>query len=152
MDKIIEIDLSDKYDLVEKYNEKNVSKDLIKYIIDEAMDVSKKDKIIIEINKKFQLNKSCKNLIIEGLNREYNESLQLHKLIDLKQWLFLAWGIIALFIYSLIEEDTAWKEILLIATWVPLWEMIDLEIFSDHDERKKRRVLKKLLNSEIIEK
>ena len=48
MERIIEIDLIDKYDLVEKYNEKNVSNELIKYIINEAMYIPKKDKIVIK--------------------------------------------------------------------------------------------------------
>lgn len=151
MERIIEVDLIDKYDLVEKYNEKIVSKALINYIIDEAMYISKKDTIKIQVSKKFPSAKSCKNLIIDGLKREYDESLELHHRIDLKQYFFLVWGVLALFLSTLIGEDSMWKELLLIASWVPIWEMIDLEIFSDHDESKKRKVLKKLLNSEIIE-
>ncbi len=151
MEKIIEIDITDKYELVQKYNDKNVSKELIEYIIDEAMYIGKKDTIKIVVSKKFQTSKSCKSLIIEGLRREYDESLRLHHLIDIKQYFFLVWGIIALFISSKISDENILKEILLLAGWVPLWEMIDLEIFSDHDERKKRKVLKKLLSSEIIE-
>lgn len=151
MERVIEIDIIDKYDLVEKYNEKLVSKTLINYIIDEAMYIPNKDTIKIQVSKKFPSNRSCKNLIIEGLKREYEDSLELHHRIDLKQYFFLAWGILALFLSTLVGDDGMWKELLLIASWVPIWEMIDLEIFSDHDERKKRRVLKKLLNSEIIE-
>ena len=45
-----------------------------------------------------------------------------------------------------------WKEIVLISGWVPLWEVIDVELFSDYEGRKKRRIITKLLNSEIIEK
>lgn len=150
MERIIEIDLIDKYDLVEKYNEKNVSNELIKYIINEAMYIPKKDKIVIEINKKFPTVKNCKTLIVDGLKREYNESLRLHKLIDIKQWIFFIWGIIALFLSTLFNNEII-EEILIIGAWVPLWEVIDLEVFADHDERKKRRVLKKLLKSEIIE-
>ena len=150
MEGIIEIDLIDKYDLVEKYNEKNVSSALIKYIINEAMYIPKKDKIVIKINKKFPTVKNCKTLIVDGLKIEYNESLRLHKLIDIKQWIFLIWGIIALFLSTLFNNEII-EEILIIGAWVPLWEVIDLEVFADHDERKKRRVLKKLLKSEIIE-
>ncbi len=151
MERIIEVDLIDKYDLVEKYNEKLVSKDLISYIIGEAMYIPKKDTIKIQVNKKFPSIRSCKNLIVEGLKREYDESLELHHRIDLKQYFFLAWGIVALFLSTLVGDESIWEELLVIAGWVPIWEMIDLEIFSDHDERKKRRVLKKLLSSEIIE-
>ena len=150
MERIIDIDLIDKYDFVEKYNEKNVSNELIKYIINEAMYIPKKDKIVIEINKKFPSVKSCKTLIVDGLKREYNESIRLHKLIDIKQWIFFIWGIIALFLSTLFNNEII-EEILIIGAWVPLWEVIDLEVFADHDERKKRRVLKKLLKSEIIE-
>ncbi len=39
MEKIIEIDLHDKYDLVEKYNENKKSNELIKYIIKEAIPI-----------------------------------------------------------------------------------------------------------------
>lgn len=151
MERVIEIDITDKYQLVEKYNDKTVSKELIKYIIDEAMDTKKKDSVKIVISKKFQTSKSCKTLIIEGLKKEYDESLRLHHLIDMKQYFFLVWGIIALAIASKISDESMWKEVLLVGGWVPLWEMIDLEIFSDADERKKRKVLKKLLASEIVE-
>lgn len=151
MEKVIEVDIIEKYDLVEKYNEKNVSKELIKYIIDEAMYISKKEKIIIEIDKKFQSSKSCKTLITEGLKREYDDSLRLHWLIDLKQFFFFAWGLVALFLSTLVDSEIL-KEILVIGGWVPIWEMIDLEMFSEHEERRKRKILKKLLNSEIVEK
>lgn len=151
MEKIIEIDLIDKYDLVEKYNEKQVSSELIKYIINEAMYIDKKDTIIIELNKKFQSTKSSKKLIIDGLKREYDDSLRNHKMIDIKQYIFLVWGMIAIFLATVVENEVL-EEILVIAGWVPMWEMIDLEIFNDHDERKKRKVLKRLLNSEIVEK
>ncbi len=150
MEKIIEIDITDKYDLVEKYNEKQVSNELIEYIINEAMYYNKKEVIKIEINKKFQASRSCKNLIIDGLKREYDESLRKHRRIDIRQYIFLIWGIVTLFLSTQFENEMV-KELLLIATWVPIWEMIDLEIFSDHDERKRRKVLKKLLKSEIIE-
>ena len=43
------------------------------------------------------------------------------------------------------------KEIILIGGWVLIWEMIELEIFSDVKEKRKRIILKKILNSEFIE-
>ena len=53
---------------------------------------------------------------------------------------------------TLIKEDVIWKEVLLIGGWVPIWETIDIELFSDLEGRRKRIILKKLLKSEIIEK
>lgn len=50
------------------------------------------------------------------------------------------------------KEDVIWKEVLLIGGWVPIWETIDIELFSDLEGRRKRIILKRLLESEIIEK
>lgn len=50
MTKNIEIDLFDKDALTEKYNKKNVSKDLINYIVDEAIFIDKNDTVEIIFN------------------------------------------------------------------------------------------------------
>lgn len=64
MEKIIEIDLHDKYDLVEKYNENKISNELIKYIIKEAIPIRKNEKIKIVINVKCNnINRDCKEQI-----------------------------------------------------------------------------------------
>ena len=42
MKKIIEIDLNSKEDLLERYNNKRISKDLVEYLINETNFVSKK--------------------------------------------------------------------------------------------------------------
>lgn len=44
------------------------------------------------------------------------------------------------------------KEILLISGWVPIWEMVKIELFPDVQGRIKRKYIKKLLKSDIIEK
>ena len=51
MEKIIEIDLFDKYDLTEKYNDKHLSSELLEYIIEQASFVTKRDTVKIVINK-----------------------------------------------------------------------------------------------------
>lgn len=66
MEKIIEIDLHDKYDLVEKYNENKISNELIKYIIKEAIPIRKNEKIKIVINVKCNnINRDCKEFLKE---------------------------------------------------------------------------------------
>ncbi|MGN1302507.1 MAG: hypothetical protein ACI4VO_02495, partial [Clostridia bacterium] len=37
-----------------------------------------------------------------------------------------------------------------IGGWVPIWETIDIELFSDLEGRRKKIILKRLLESEII--
>ena len=68
-----------------------------------------------------------------------------------KQILFLFLGMIFIFI-SLQIQQAVWKEIILITGWVPIWEMIRIELFYDVEGRRKRKIIKRLLKNEIIEK
>lgn len=152
MEKIIEIDINDKYDLIDKYNEKKSSNEMIEYIIKQAQYLKKNKKIQIIINKKCNIDKDIKKLIKDGLKEEYSRSLQERYNNNVKQIVFLFLGIIFIFLSTLIEDGVIWKEILLITGWVPIWEMIEVELFPDVYGRKRRRIIKKLLNSEMIEK
>ena len=151
MEKIIEIDLNDKYDLIDKYNEKKISDEIIEYIVRQAK-LIKNNKIKIIINKKCHIDKDVTKLIKEGLKEEYNRSLQEHHRNNIKQVLFLLLGITFIFLSTLIKDGVIWKEVLLISGWVPIWDVIEVELFSDVAGRKKRKIIKNLLNSEIIEK
>lgn len=148
----MEIDIVDKYDFVERYNEKKISSVMLEYIIEQAKWVEKNDKIKIIINKKCPLQQQCSEMIKEGLKEEYSKSLKKRHDNNIEQLFFLCLGIIFIFLSSLIKEETIWKELLLISGWVPIWEMVEVELFSDTEERKRRAILRKLLKSEIIEK
>lgn len=152
MEKIIEIDISDKNDLIDKYNNKKLSKELMEYIIEQAIFVTRKDKIKIVINKKCSIEQDYIKIIKEGLKEEYSKSLKIYHLNNIRQLLLLILGIIFLFFSTLIKEDVIWKEILLIGGWVPIWETIEIELFSDLEGRRKRFILNKLLKGEIIQK
>ena len=151
MNKIIEIDITDKNTFFDTYNQKRVSSNLIEYIIKQAMIIGNQDKIKIVINKKCSLEKDCSKLVKEGLKEEYNRSLKKHHNTNMKQVGLLLLGILLLFISSRIDDSLIWKEVLLISGWVPIWEMIELELFPDAEGRLKRRVINKLLNCEIVE-
>ena len=66
------------------------------------------------------------------------------------QTTLLICGIIALFISSLLWESV-FKEIILICGTVLIWEMIETEVFADVRNKRKRKIIEKLLDSEIIE-
>lgn len=151
MEKVIEIDIFDEENLVETYNNKNISTDLIKYVIDEAKYVSKKEKIKIVINKDSSVDKNYGEMLKEGFKREYEKSLRVHHVIDSRQVIFTILGIAILFFTSFINDESIWKEVLIIGAWVLIWETIELELFSDAEERRKRKILKNLLKAEIVE-
>lgn len=152
MENIIEIDINDKYDFFDKYNEKNVSTDFIEYIIKQASLVKRYEKVKVVINNKCGIEENYIEYIKKGLNREYNKILEEYHHNNVKQILFLVLGIFFIFLSTLIREGSIWKEVLVIIGWVPIWEMIEVELFSDVDCRKRRNLVKKLLQSEIIEK
>ena len=153
MEKIIEVYLHDKYDLVEKYNENKLSKELIEYITKQAIPVGKNDKIKIVLNIKCDnMDRDCTKFLKEGLIEEYNRIIKEHEITDIKQFCLLILGIIFLFLSTLINDETIWKEILLIIGWVPIWEAVDIELFSDIKSKGKKKIIKKLLNSEIVQK
>lgn len=152
MEKIIEIDIHDKYDLVEKYNEDKIANGLIDYIVKESLPINKDEKIKIIINIKCKnIDKDCTNFLKEGLTQEYNKSLKEHKINQIKEVYLLILGIIFLLLSRIINNESIWKEILLITGWVPIWEVVDIALFSNTTSKGKRRIIKKLYESEIIE-
>lgn len=152
MEKNIEIDIVNKSNLLEKYNKNKASRSLIEYIIKEARILDKNEKIKIVINKNNTIEEDCKKLIVDGLKDEYKRSEEKYHANNIKQIYLLILGVILLFISTRIRADVIWKEILLIGGWVPIWEMVKIELFPDIEGRIKRRVIKKILESEIIVK
>lgn len=151
MEKIIKIDLNDKNDWLDKYNSNKASDELIKYIVNYHRFVSRKDKIKIVINKKCNIEQNCTELITEALKEEYRKSLKVQRINNIKQISLFIIGVLFIFLSTIVTKAEIWREILLIVGWVPIWEMVDLELFTDTDEKRKRKVLEKLLQSEIIE-
>ena len=152
MEQIIEIDLTNKHNLTGKYNEKKVSHGLIEYIIKQAEETNLYNDTKIIINKKCHIEEECIKLIKEGLQEEYNRSLKKRDDNNIKQLVFLGLGILFIYLSTLIKNGDVWKEIILITGWVPIWKMIEVEILPDVAGRRKRKIIKKLLNSEFIEK
>lgn len=152
MKKTIKIDINSKDDLFKKYNNSKISSDLINYIIEEAMsDFNKEDKYEIIINNKTKSNIDIIPLIKNELKEEYNNVISNYDENNIRQLMFLILGIITLFISVLIKEIIL-SELTSVGVWVLFWHVIEIELFDDKDLRKKRKILKKLLESKFIEK
>jgi len=103
------------------------------------------------INKKDKIEENSINLIKEGLKEEYKRSIEEKNRNNLKQISFLLLGVIFIFIATRIENRGMLRELLIITGWVPIWEMLEIELFPDVYGRRERRTIKRLLKSEIIE-
>ena len=82
--------------------------------------------------------------------KEYNNNIFNYHRNGFKQFSFLILGIITLLISTLINGSIL-KEVVSIGGWVLIWEMVESEIFDDMSNKTQRRILEKLLNSEIVE-
>jgi len=149
MEKIVKVDLENIDDLYEKYNKSVISKELINYIIENTPRFKKKDDIKVVVNNKSSHEIDFKALFIQGLQREYKKIILKYHYNNFLQLIYFIIGIIILFLSTLIKEMVL-KEIILISGWFLIGAIAELELFSDMNIRKKRRILKKLLNSKIV--
>ena len=153
MENIVEInvDLLDKYDLVEKYNKSVVSRNLIDYIIEQAMEYKPSSDFKIIVSKKAQIDHDSTKLIREGLTKEFEKAKTFHRNENYKQILYLVIGILLIFLATRFSNPIV-IEILSVSAWVPLWEAVDLALFSEADEVAQITMLRNLINGEITER
>ena len=147
--KTIDVDLPNKEDFLEKYNQKKVANAFLEYLIKEAKNVAKKDELILNIKVNFRHDLDIEEMLIRALNEEYINTVNDHYYNNLFQILLFFIGLFFLSLSTSFEDGILWKEILLIGGWVPIWEMIELELFNDVRGRKRKNIIKKLINSEI---
>lgn len=148
--KIFEIDLYEEEDLFEKYNKKIVSQELIDYIVDAVYTIDLKDPIKIVINNNIKTNQECVPIIIQGLKKEYNKTILEYKHNNNIQLIYFIAGILIL-LASVLIKNVILSEISLIGAWVLIWSMIEIEIFTDIKNKRKSKILKKIIESDIQE-
>lgn len=147
--KNIQVDITNIENLVETYNIYQINKDLLNYIIEKASSAEDGEKIKITIQNTTKVD--AKKLITEGLEEALNKCKIRHTHINRMQLIYFMLGIISIFLTLFIHIDVI-DEIILIGGWVFIWSAIELEITSDFNELRKRKIIKKLLKSEIEEK
>ena len=150
MEKILEIDLDSTEDLFECYNKKKVSRDLIQYMVDAMPRLKKNDTLKVVINNRIKGNVKCAELIKKAIDDACARNDFRFHLTNMKQVWFLILGVIALLVASIVDWEIL-KEIVIIGAWVLLWDVVEMEIVDDINNRKKKRILKKILSSEFIE-
>lgn len=147
--KNIQVDITNIENLVDTYNIYQINKDLLRYIIEKASSVEDDEEIQITIQNKTKVD--AKKLIIEGLEEALNKCKIRHNHINKMQLIYFMLGIISIFLTLFIHIDVI-DEIILIGGWVFIWSAIELEITSDYNELRKRKIIKKLLKSKMEEK
>lgn len=150
MEKIIELNIKNIEDIIDKFNNKRISDDCLNYLIKSCFFVKKNEEIKIVIDN-VKVNE-VEELIVNSVKEEYNRSLKMISMNNYIQFICFFIGIIFLLLSTLINEKYIFNELLLIVGWVPIWKVIEIELFNDSEERRKRKILKKLMRCTIIER
>lgn len=143
--KVIEVNLKSEDELLEKYSGK-LSNELLKYLINESKYTDESLKIVVKTNMEAD---NVKDVIKSGLNSALKNAEYIDKLYNNKQILLFIMGITILIISTLILNQVI-KEIVIIAGWVFIWEVIDISLNTDIETRITKRTIKKLLKSRIV--
>lgn len=150
MEKIIELNIKNIDDIIDKFNNKQISDDCLNYLIKSCLFIKKNEEIKIIIDN-VNINE-VEELIINSVKEEYNRSLKMISINNYIQIICFLIGIFFLLLSTLINEKYIFNELLLIVGWVPIWKVIEIELFNDSEERRKRKILKKLMKCTIIDK
>lgn len=150
MNKTIQLDITKEENIYEKYNTSIINCDLINYLVDNALYIKKADKITIQINNICKSKENIKEMLINGFNKELDSLIKSNYRNNIVQIVLFLLGIVFLFLSTLLGDKAIGKEILIIIGWVPIWEMIYLELFRDSKNRRKIFVLKKLIDSTFL--
>jgi len=146
----IDVYIKKNEDLLEKYNTEFVSRDLIEYILSKAMYLNKHENISLKLHVTKET-KGCSSIIRKGFEEAYYKSIKMRNLINIKQIFLLLLGIFILLLSTLISDENIFHEVILIVGWVPIWEAVQLELLTDTKEKRKRRILKKIMKTNMQE-
>lgn len=142
----IRVLIKDEKSLYEEFSN-SLSQTLIDYLIQEAMI---KKNIVIEVDTKTNI-PNLEEIFYKGINEYYSKLVLKDKIYDVKQIIFILLGIICL-ITSTLLDNYLLRELLIIAGWVAIWDVIDYYLNKNMEYRREKRVLKKLMKAKIIVK
>lgn len=156
VESVIHIDLDDKDEYINKYDDNKISDELHHYIIDSAMEFDSKRKIIIKIKMNFEVSEDEKEKLKRMLLNDFEESIntkEIKRKRDSVRDLYLIFigisCIIVSFLFNYLHVDLV-SELFLIIGWVPIWELVDNVLFKETEEKIKKRKYMQLKRADIV--
>lgn len=150
MEKIIEVDIDNVDDLFEMYNRRKISRELIRYLVESVPKMTKNDTLKVVINNNLTEDIYCSELIKKALDTEIKSNDYKFMYSNKRQLIYFILGVLALLIATLINIEII-KEVILIGAWVLLWDMVEIEIGDDINNRKRKKKLNGLLAADFEE-
>ncbi len=153
MKKIIKINLKEKNDYINKYNENILSYQLSNYILEETKGIDIKEKIEFNISSEFimseQEQKDLVDMIRNNFGADISEILHQSKKQKLTYYLILFISIILIIIYSILKIKLL-AQFVLILGWVLLGEAICNFLYKGIENKYKISRRKQIINAKIF--
>lgn len=151
---IIEIDLDNKGEYINLYNDDKISDDLHNYLFDYRIPF--KEEVKVKINFHYLALGSERERVSLMLKKDFRESLEYSKsmirgLIYQNIFLFFL-GVFLFFLSKFFESYNMdfVSEFFLVVAWVAIWEIAESILFRQRKWIGKKKKYIKLLNSEIV--
>lgn len=154
MNNIIEIELNNKKDYKNKYNDNRISEELKNYILNETKTIELKDRITIEIDTKFEFLEIEQRDLIKMIKLSYKDDLDeliiYERKLNYQSLILLGIGAIILLFYYLSNNLFFVSEFILIIGWLFIWEAADIFLFIRRKNILKQIKRKQLIKSNIL--
>ena len=152
---VIHVDLDNRDEYINKYNDNMICDDLHNYLINEAIKISNKTRIILKIKFNYDVDEDEKNRVKKLIKNDFNDSLNdkiTFNSIAIKDIYLILIGIACIIVSVMFRylKISVISEVFLIIGWVPIWELVSNILFIESDERMIKRKYKQLLRASII--
>lgn len=154
MNKVIKINIKQREDYISKFNDDIISKELSLYILEECKSFSTNDDFYIEISSDYDMGGSEKekiaSMIRSNFGTEISELIKYRKRTIYMDTVTILLGVIALVFYIFSSNVPILSELILVFSWVLIWESTYNLIFGGFSNKVDVKKRKKLTNCKII--
>ena len=154
MNNIIDIELNNKSDYKNKFNNNRISNELNTYILNEVKALTLKDKIILEMDNKVKLSEEEQTELVKMIKLSFKDDLDELKIYERRllnqSLILLIIGVILLLAYYFAINVFFVSEFILIIGWLFIWEAGDLFLFTRRENQIKQIRREQLIHSKII--
>lgn len=153
MSNIIEIDLDNRGEYVNEYDDHRINDRMHQYILENPIDVRKDIVLNIKFNYKVKEEEldTFKDMLRVSFANELTKIESELKKINYRDFFLILLGILFLVIYSYFERNDIFlfAEFFLIIGWVAIWEFAESLLFYRRRLARNRIIYKKLLLAKI---
>ena len=153
MKKVIEIDLDNKLEYLNKYNDNIINDELHNYILSAFDDVNKNILLKVKFNYNIDKDKRLKVALVfkDSFSIELDNIQKKLKKRNIRDAVLLVLGFLFLIIYCYLDDFDIFliAEFFMVISWVSFWEFAESLLFGRKKLIVNKKKYEKLINTEI---